>query len=101
MLQLIGCLLGLAMEVNSDGKMIATSRAKGDPFKIAKKNGWTFEKGNGTIAARRRALRDVLAVMMANREGYEVPATVQNALGDDLVADARGLAEKIREHSNA
>jgi hypothetical protein len=96
MLQLIGVLLGLAIEVNSKGKMLSTSRAKGDPYKIAKKNGWTFETGNGTLAARQRCLRDVLAIMIANRDGYEVPSTVAQALGPDMVADAHSLAAQIK-----
>lgn len=95
MLQLIAVLLALATEVNSEGKMLATSRAKGDPYKIAKKNGWTFETGNGTLAARRRALRDVLAIMIANRENYQIPSTVSQALGDTMVEEARGIAAEI------
>lgn len=96
MLQLLMVIHGLTLEVNTQGELIPTSRAKGDPFKVAKRNGWTFETGNGTIAARTRCLRDCLGMMLANDPNYEVSHLTVKALGEGGVLDARSLAQSIR-----
>lgn len=98
MFQMLAVIHGLALEVNTQGKMISTSRSKGDPYKVAKRNGWTFETGNGTLAARQRALRDVVGVMIANRPEYVIDGTIKTALGD-LEDSARSLAEQIRKEN--
>ena len=83
MFQLIMVENALALEVTTEGKMIATSRAKGDPFKVAKRNGWTFQTGNGTKGARRAALMDVVSIRVANDDRYTPGDYVTKALGQD------------------
>lgn len=97
MFQLIMVENALALEIKTDGKMIATSRAKGDPFKVAKRNGWTFQSGNGTKGARRAALLDVISIRVANDPNYTPGQYVTDAVGQDDVdrAVARGQRWKV------
>lgn len=96
-LVLIGVLHGLALEVRSNGEMKATARAKGDPAKIAQKNGWTFcTKKRLTISDRRDILIDVVGVSMANRgPGREISPYILEAIGEDGAARARQIAAEI------
>lgn len=88
MFQLIMVENGLALEVTTNGALIPTSRAKGDPFKVAKRLGVTFETGNGTKAARKRALADVVAFRTANDPNYTPGKYVTDALGEALTGQA-------------
>lgn len=81
--QLIMVESALALEVNTDGAMMATSRAKGDPFAVAKRNGWTFQTGKGTKKARRSALEDVVSIRTANDPNYKPGSTTTQALGQE------------------
>lgn len=83
MFQLIMVENALALEVKTDGALIATSRAKGDAYKVAKRNGWTFQTGNGTKKARRAALEDVVSIRTANDPNYKPGAYVTEALGQE------------------
>lgn len=97
MFQLIAVESGLALEVTTNGTIIPTSRAKGDPFKVAKRLGITFETGNGTKAARRRALADVVAFRTANDPRYTPGEYTTKALGvedtERAVAAGKAWAE--------
>lgn len=86
--QMIAVESGLALEVSTNGAIIPTSRAKGDPFAVAKRNGWTFEDGRGTKAARRRALEDVVSIRTANDPLYTPMSTTTKALGEEDTARA-------------
>lgn len=92
MFQLIMVENALALEVKTDGAMMATSRAKGDPYKVAQRNGWTFQGGKGTKKARRAALEDVISIRTANDPNYTPGPYVTEALGaeDTDRAVARG-----------
>lgn len=92
MFQLLMVENALALEVKSDGAMMATSRAKGDPYKVAQRNGWTFQTGKGTKKARRAALEDVVSIRTANDPRYTPGEYVRSALGaeDTERAVARG-----------
>lgn len=81
MFQLLMVENALALEVKTDGAMIATSRAKGDPYKVAQRQGWTFQTGKGTKKARRSALLDVVSIRAASDPNYTPGAYVTEALG--------------------
>lgn len=83
MFQLIMVENALALEVKSEGKMIATSRAKGDPYAVAKRNGWTFQTGKGTQKARRAALLDVISIRAASDPNYTPGQYVQDAVSPE------------------
>jgi len=83
MFQVIMVENGLALEVTTNGALIPTSRAKGDPYKVAKRLGITFQTGNGTKKARRMALADVVAFRTANDPGYTPGDYVTKALGQE------------------
>lgn len=92
MFQLIMVENALALEVKTNGELIATSRAKGDAYKVAQRQGWTFQTGKGTKKARRAALEDVISIRTANDPNYTPGAYVREALGpeDTDRAVARG-----------
>ncbi len=98
---LIGIESGLAMEVGSDGAMIATSRSKGDPYKVAQREGVTFQTGRGTKKARRMALADVVAFRTANQSNYEPMSTTRKALGDEDTDRAVAAGLEWRETGEA
>jgi len=83
MFQVIMVENGLALEVSSNGALIPTSRAKGDPYKVAKRLGITFQTGIGTKKARRMALADVVAFRAANDPRYTPGDYVTKALGKE------------------
>ncbi len=83
MFQLIMVENALALEVKTNGELIATSRAKGDAYKVAQRNGWTFQSGKGTKKARRAALEDVISIRTANDPNYTPGNYVTEALGQE------------------
>lgn len=80
MFQLIVVENALALEVTSNGELIATSRVKGDPYKVAQRNGWTFQTGKGTKKARRAALLDVISIRAASDPNYTPGEYVKKAV---------------------
>lgn len=92
---------GLALEVKTNGDLIPTSRAKGDPYKVAKQMGVTFEQGKGTKAARRRALADVVAFRTANDSGYTPGEYVREALGAEDTDRAIAAGQSWRSTGEA
>lgn len=106
MIQLIGVVQGLAIEVRSNNahaadpqnnsRMLATSRAKGDPAKIAQRNGWTFcTKKRLTDEDHKDILVDVIAVSLANRPGFVISDYLAEAIGPDGVLRAKQIAAEI------
>lgn len=102
-IRLFTVILGLAVEVKSDGAYMLTGRRGGntDPYKIAQKEQWTTATGKGTLANRYLALTDTLTVYMANfpdKDWSEVNS-VTEALNDGDLERCQQTAQQWRDEA--